>query len=158
MPPVALSEEALYNGSAGKPTAGLNIKVVDDHGTEVPSGEFGQIVIKLPLRPGFFPTLFNNDKAYVEKYFSDFQVNSILEYSLANQSEHVLLTSQSEHASKSNRFVFVLRYTYILINPNIYNIYRIYILGCTKIWRLYQKITEPSQKLRLTIRRKHGNF
>ena len=31
-------------------------------------------------------------------------------------------------------------------------------IGCTKIWRLYQKITEPSQKLGLTIRRKHANF
>ena len=31
-------------------------------------------------------------------------------------------------------------------------------LGCTKIWRLHQKITEPSQKLGLTIRRKHANF
>ena len=31
-------------------------------------------------------------------------------------------------------------------------------VGCTKIWRLHQKITEPSQKLGLTIRRKHTNF
>ena len=34
----------------------------------------------------------------------------------------------------------------------------VYVLGCTKIWRLHQKITEPSQKLGLTIRRKHANF
>ena len=31
-------------------------------------------------------------------------------------------------------------------------------IGCTKIWRFHQKITEPSQKLCLTIRRKHANF
>ena len=32
------------------------------------------------------------------------------------------------------------------------------LLGCTKIWRFHQKITEPSQKLGFTIRRKHANF
>ena len=32
------------------------------------------------------------------------------------------------------------------------------VLGCTKIWRFCQKITELSQKLGLTIRRKHANF
>ena len=31
-------------------------------------------------------------------------------------------------------------------------------VGCTKIWRFHQKITEPSKKLGLTIRRKHANF
>ena len=41
----------------------------------------------------------------------------------------------------------------------IYTVYSIhYTVGCTKIWRFYQKITEPSQKLGLTIRRKHANF
>ena len=31
-------------------------------------------------------------------------------------------------------------------------------LGCTKIWQFHQKVTEPSQKLGLTIRRKYANF
>ena len=31
-------------------------------------------------------------------------------------------------------------------------------VGCTKIWRFHQEIIEPSQKLDLTIRRKHANF
>ena len=31
------------------------------------------------------------------------------------------------------------------------------IVGCTKIWRFPQNITEPSQKLGLSIRRKHAN-
>ena len=33
-----------------------------------------------------------------------------------------------------------------------------HIQKCTKIWRFHQKITDPSQKLGLTIRRKHANF
>ena len=31
-------------------------------------------------------------------------------------------------------------------------------VGCTKIWRFYQKITEPSQKLGLTYFRDHEAF
>lgn len=72
LPPLAMGEEIPYNGSAGKPTVGMDIRVVDEAGKELPDGEFGQIVAGLPLRPGFFPTLFQNDKAYFEKYFSDF--------------------------------------------------------------------------------------
>ena len=33
-----------------------------------------------------------------------------------------------------------------------------YIVGCTKIWRFHQKITEPSQKLGHTIMRNYANF
>ena len=44
-----------------------------------------------------------------------------------------------------------------------YSVYKVqkalqWLLGCTKIWPFHQKITEPSQKLVLTIRRKHANF
>ncbi|XP_063681539.1 acyl-CoA synthetase short-chain family member 3, mitochondrial-like isoform X2 [Bolinopsis microptera] len=72
MPPVALGEKVDCNGSAGKSSVGNNILIVDDQGNVLPDGEFGQIVAKLPLRPGFFPTLFQNDSAYAEKYFTDF--------------------------------------------------------------------------------------
>ena len=47
----------------------------------------------------------------------------------------------------------------LLTDYTYYNTKHIqYTLGCTKIWRFYQKITEPSQKLGLTIRRKYANF
>ena len=44
LPPLAMGEEIPYNGSAGKPTVGMDIRVVDEAGKELPDGEFGQIV------------------------------------------------------------------------------------------------------------------
>ena len=46
IPPVALGEEVECNGSAGKSSVGNNILIVDDQGSELPDGEFGQIVAK----------------------------------------------------------------------------------------------------------------
>ena len=47
MPPVALGDDPIYNGAAGKPTIGMEMAVVDDEGRELPDGEFGQIVARL---------------------------------------------------------------------------------------------------------------
>jgi len=38
----------------------------------VPAGQTGAIVIRLPLPPGCFPTLWGNDDAYVEKYLAEY--------------------------------------------------------------------------------------
>ena len=55
-------------GSAGKPAPGYDIKVLKNDGSEAEPGEMGDIVIKLPLPPGTFPTLWNADKRYKENY------------------------------------------------------------------------------------------
>ena len=44
--------------------------VFDAHGEEVPPGENGNIVVKLPLPPGCFTTLWQNDNDFVKTYFS----------------------------------------------------------------------------------------
>ena len=55
-------------GSCGKAVPGYDVRVLDDEGKEVAADKIGNIVIKLPLPPGCFPTLWNNDAAYVESY------------------------------------------------------------------------------------------
>ncbi len=59
----------------GSPTVvmpGYDVRVLDEFGTQVAPGEEGNICIKLPLPPGTLPTLWNDDKRYVESYLSVF--------------------------------------------------------------------------------------
>ncbi len=57
-------------GSCTKPVCGYDVHVFDAHGEEVPPGENGNIVVKLPLPPGCFTTLWKNDHDFVKTYFS----------------------------------------------------------------------------------------
>ncbi|MFA4878072.1 MAG: propionyl-CoA synthetase [Methanoregula sp.] len=57
-------------GSCTKAVPGYAVQVLDAHGAGVPRGETGNIVVKLPLPPGCFTTLYNNDADYVKTYFS----------------------------------------------------------------------------------------
>ena len=57
-------------GSCTKPVPGYDVRVLDETGSEVPAGVIGNIVIRLPLPPGCFPTLWNNDADYVKTYLS----------------------------------------------------------------------------------------
>ncbi|MEN3952746.1 propionyl-CoA synthetase [Iodidimonas sp. SYSU 1G8] len=60
------------HGSPGKPAPGFDVQVVDEAARPVAAGETGAIVIKLPLPPGCFPTLWGHDEAFREKYLTDF--------------------------------------------------------------------------------------
>ncbi|MDA8434644.1 MAG: propionyl-CoA synthetase [Actinomycetales bacterium] len=59
----------------GSPTVvmpGYDVQVLDENGVPVGPGEEGNICIRLPLPPGTLPTLWNDDKRYVDSYLSDF--------------------------------------------------------------------------------------
>ena len=59
----------------GSPTVampGYDLQVLNDEGQEVEAGQLGNIVIKLPLPPGAFPTLWENDERFKESYLSEF--------------------------------------------------------------------------------------
>jgi propionyl-CoA synthetase len=57
-------------GSCTKPVPGYDISVLDASGREVPVGETGNVVVKMPLPPGCFTSLWNNDTDFVKTYFS----------------------------------------------------------------------------------------
>jgi propionyl-CoA synthetase len=59
-------------GSCGKPVPGYEVHVLDDEGAQVSENQIGNIAIKLPLPPGCFPTLWNNDGAYRESYIDSY--------------------------------------------------------------------------------------
>jgi propionyl-CoA synthetase len=57
-------------GSCTKAVPGYDVHVLDSEGKSVPAGITGNIVVRLPLPPGCFTTLYNNDSDYVKTYFS----------------------------------------------------------------------------------------
>jgi propionyl-CoA synthetase len=61
---------------AGSPTVavpGWDIRVLDQDGRELPRGESGNIVARLPLPPGALPTLWGNQQRYYDTYLSRFE-------------------------------------------------------------------------------------
>jgi propionyl-CoA synthetase len=59
-------------GSVTKSAPGNDLRVLGDDGLEAVPGEIGALALKLPMPPGSFPTLWNADQQYVEKYLSEF--------------------------------------------------------------------------------------
>ena len=60
------------HGSPTKPVPGMDVNVLNAQNQEVKRGEIGALVIKLPLPPGTFPTLWNADERFVESYLSEY--------------------------------------------------------------------------------------
>jgi propionyl-CoA synthetase len=68
-----LEEFPIKAGSATKPMPGYNLKVVDPASSEeLGPNQNGILVVKLPLPPAKLPTLWNDDKRFVESYMSPF--------------------------------------------------------------------------------------
>ena len=59
-------------GSVSRPVPGYDVRIVDGNGKVLGPGEEGYVVVKLPLAPGSFPTLWNDDKRFRESYLSHF--------------------------------------------------------------------------------------
>jgi propionyl-CoA synthetase len=73
--PRGLEELPTKPGSPSVPVPGYQIRVVDNAGNDVPPGQDGSIVIRLPLPPGCLPTLWGDDERYVRSYLSAFPGN-----------------------------------------------------------------------------------
>ncbi|OWF53082.1 Acyl-CoA synthetase short-chain family member 3, mitochondrial [Mizuhopecten yessoensis] len=56
-------------GVTGMPVPGWNVKVIRQDGSKTDPMELGQIVVKLPLPPGSFSTLWKNEEKFEETYF-----------------------------------------------------------------------------------------
>ena len=69
---VGLGAMPVKYGSATLPVPGWDVRVVDSDGAEIPAGQIGNIVLRLPLPPGCFPTLWHNDSGYVSSYLESY--------------------------------------------------------------------------------------
>jgi propionyl-CoA synthetase len=59
-------------GSPAVPVPGFDLQILDEDGQQLPRGELGAIVIKLPLPPGTLPTLWNAEERYRSSYLETF--------------------------------------------------------------------------------------
>jgi propionyl-CoA synthetase len=59
-------------GSPTKAVMGYDVQVLDESGKEVPRGDMGNIVIKLPMPPGCLPTLWGNDERFRNAYMTTY--------------------------------------------------------------------------------------
>ncbi|MEM8561430.1 MAG: propionyl-CoA synthetase [Pseudomonadota bacterium] len=69
---LGIEQLPIVPGSPARAVPGYDVQVLDNAGQPVPAGDIGALVIKSPLPPGTFITLWNAEERYVEAYFSNF--------------------------------------------------------------------------------------
>ncbi|MDP2409558.1 MAG: propionyl-CoA synthetase [Pseudolabrys sp.] len=70
--PLGLGALPVRYGSACVPMPGYAIDIVDEANHVQPENKIGSIVIKLPMPPGAFPTLWHNDERFRQAYLEEF--------------------------------------------------------------------------------------
>jgi propionyl-CoA synthetase len=70
--PVGLGALPVRYGSATVPMPGYAIDVVDEANHVQPPNKIGSLVVKLPMPPGAFPTLWQQDERFREAYLDEF--------------------------------------------------------------------------------------
>ncbi len=70
--PLGLGMLPVKHGSATVPMPGYDVRVVDEACKELAAGKIGSIVVKLPLPPACFPTLWQQDERFKESYLAEF--------------------------------------------------------------------------------------
>ena len=69
---LGLEQFPVKAGSPTKPTPGYDVQFLDEAGQPVATGEMGTIAIKLPLPPGTFPSLWQNEERFFSSYLETF--------------------------------------------------------------------------------------
>ena len=69
---IGIQQLPVKHGSTARPVPGMDVRVVDDDGREVERGRIGALVVKLPLPPGTFTTLWNARERFTESYLNRF--------------------------------------------------------------------------------------
>ncbi len=65
---MGLEEFPIKPGSPTKAVPGYQVQILDDQGNVLPPDSEGLVAMKLPLPPGTFPTLYENDQKFKESY------------------------------------------------------------------------------------------
>ena len=69
---VGLEMLPIKPGSPTKAVPGWDVRVMHDNGTQVPAGNIGSLVCRLPLPPGTLSTLWGADARYKTSYLTEF--------------------------------------------------------------------------------------
>ncbi len=70
--PLGITKFKVKYGSATKPLPGWDVRILNADNKEVPHGDIGAIVVKLPMPPGALPTLWNADARFIKAYMSEY--------------------------------------------------------------------------------------
>jgi propionyl-CoA synthetase len=60
------------HGSPTKPAPGYDLRALSPEGKDMKPGEIGALCVKLPMPPGFAPTLWNADDRFIKSYLADY--------------------------------------------------------------------------------------
>lgn len=60
------------HGSPTKPAPGYDLRALSPEAKEMKAGEIGALCVKLPMPPGFAPTLWNADDRFIQSYLADY--------------------------------------------------------------------------------------
>jgi propionyl-CoA synthetase len=71
--PMGIEVLEVKEGSPSVPMPGYDVRILSDAGEEMPTGELGAIVLKLPLPPGTLPSLWHADERYKSSYLTTFK-------------------------------------------------------------------------------------
>jgi propionyl-CoA synthetase len=63
---MGIEQLPVKQGSPTRAVPGMDVRVVDENAEPVKAGDVGALVVKLPLPPGTFPTLWNADERFIE--------------------------------------------------------------------------------------------
>ena len=69
---LGIEQLPIVPGSPARAVPGYDVQVLDADGNRAPPGEIGALVIKSPLPPGTFTTLWNAPQRYQKAYFNRF--------------------------------------------------------------------------------------
>ena len=69
---LGIEQLPIVPGSPARPVPGYDVQVLDADGNRAAPGAIGALVIRSPLPPGTFTTLWNAEQRYVKAYFSRF--------------------------------------------------------------------------------------
>jgi propionyl-CoA synthetase len=70
--PLGIEALPIKIGSPAVPMPGYDVRILDEGGNPMPTGELGSIVVKMPLPPGTFPTLWNAEARFRKSYLEHF--------------------------------------------------------------------------------------
>ncbi len=69
---IGIENPVVKPGSVGKPVCGYDIRIFGENGSELPANDEGYVVIKLPLPPGTFFDLWNDNTRFQSDYLTKF--------------------------------------------------------------------------------------
>jgi propionyl-CoA synthetase len=69
---LGIEKRPVVPGSPGRPVPGYEVSVLGADGKAVPDGDIGALVVKLPLPPGNFTTLWNAKERFLTSYFEKY--------------------------------------------------------------------------------------